>query len=136
MTSGLNILVRTLSKPSRTDRHGNTWNYHSRSDHHSKVACWGIVFDLMRTSRLMRDQVAAGRVGFGINVEIKDFQHDRSKDLDLVICQPATGATSKGHTLVSRADYWQLELTGQERSELLGRLPDFASHDRFMTSLM
>ncbi len=32
---GPEILVRTLSKPTRTDRYGNLWQYHSRSDHHS-----------------------------------------------------------------------------------------------------
>ena len=54
------ILVRTLSKPGRRDRFGNDWQYHSRSDHHSKVACWGIVFDLLRTSPLLRRHVEAG----------------------------------------------------------------------------
>jgi hypothetical protein len=47
---GPEILVRTLSKATRVDRSGNRWQYHSRSDHHSKVACWGIIFDLLRTT--------------------------------------------------------------------------------------
>jgi hypothetical protein len=116
--SGADILVRTISKPHVTDKHGNKWNYHSRSDHHSKVACWGIVFDLLRTSRLFREHVAAGRVGFGINVEIKDFQNDRSKDLDLVICQPASKVAKSMRTLASLADHWQIDLTKRERAEL------------------
>src|SRR5262249_37293910 len=100
--SGPSILVRTLSHPHVTDKHGNAWNYHSRSDHHSKVACWGIVFDLLRTSTLLRKHVAQGRVGFGINHEMRDFQHDRKKDLDLVICQPSSGGRT-GRTLVELA---------------------------------
>jgi hypothetical protein len=120
--SGADILVRSISKPTITDKHGNTWNYHSRSDHHSKVACWAIVFDLMRNSRLLREHVAAGRVGFGINVELKDFQHDRSKDLDLVVCQPASSEQSSKRSLATMADYWQIDLTKKERNEL-GQLP-------------
>ena len=116
--SGADILARTITTPTITDKHGNVWNYHSRSDHHSKVACWGIVFDLMRSSRLFREHVQTERVGFGINVEIKDFQHDRSKDLDLVICQPAATSKKNGRTLISLADHWRIDLTSSERSEL------------------
>lgn len=116
--SGTDILVRTLSKPTITDKHGNTWNYHSRSDHHSKVACWGIVFDLLRTSKPFRDHVAAGRVGFGINVEMKDFQNDRKKDLDLVISQPASSGAVSKRTLASLADHYKIQLTAKERGEL------------------
>ncbi|MEQ1717647.1 MAG: hypothetical protein ABL907_16990 [Hyphomicrobium sp.] len=78
----------------------------------------------MRNSRLLRDQVASGRVGFGINIEIKDFQHDRSKDLDLVICQPATGLVRSSETLATLAKHWHVELTKSERSELEA-LPEF-----------
>lgn len=116
--SGLDILARTLSRPTRTDKHGNVWNYHSRSDHHSKVACWGIVFDLLRTSKPFREHVAQGCVGFGINVEMKDFQNDRSKDLDLVICQPATGGKLSNRTLSSLADHYEINLTAKEKAEL------------------
>lgn len=116
--SGPEILVRALSKPGITDRHGNAWNYHGRSDRHSKIACWGIVFDLLRNSRLLREHIAAERVAFGINVEIRDFQHDRKKDLDLVICQPASGSPSRARTLTMLADHYQVELTKKERAEL------------------
>jgi hypothetical protein len=41
-------LFDTLSVPNpNPDRHGNLWQYHSRGDRHSKVACWGILLDLM-----------------------------------------------------------------------------------------
>jgi hypothetical protein len=91
---GPEILVRTLSKPTRVDKRGNRWQYHSRSDHHSKVACWGIVFDLLRNSPLLRRHVEKGAVHFGINHEMRDFVHDRKKNLDLVLCT-ASGAKSK-----------------------------------------
>lgn len=115
--SGPEILVRTLSTPRVTDKHGSAWNYHSRSDHHSKVACWGIVFDLLRTSALFCRHVEQGRVGFGINHEMRDFQHDRKKDLDLVICLPASGSAS-GRTLKDLADHYSLDLTATERRAL------------------
>ena len=114
---GPDILVRTLSKPHVKDRHGNVWSYHSRSDHHSKVACWGIVFDLLQSSALLQRHVTAGKVAFGINQEMRDFQHDRKKDLDLVICQPSDSSPS-GRTLSSLATHYGIDLTPTERKAL------------------
>jgi hypothetical protein len=75
MPSGAEILVRTMSAARvAPDASGHAWNYHSRSDHHSKVACWGIVFDLLGASALFRKHVEAGRVAFGINHEMRDFK--------------------------------------------------------------
>jgi hypothetical protein len=117
---GPDILVRTLSKATRLDRFGNRWQYHSRSDHHSKVACWGIVFDLLRTSSLLRRHVASGLVHFGINHEMRDFVHDRRKNLDLVLCTAASGAVStlSPLTLPSMVEEYQIELTPPEQAEL------------------
>ncbi|WP_201403329.1 hypothetical protein [Kaistia sp. 32K] len=90
---GPEILTRTLTQPTRLDRFGNRWQYHSRSDHHSKVACWGIVFDLLSTSTILQKHVANGKVYFGINHEMRDFVHDRKKNLDLVLCTRASGTS-------------------------------------------
>src|SRR5262249_48875434 len=94
------------------------WNYHSRSDHHSKVACWGIVFDLLKTSSLFRRHVASGKVSFGINYEMRDFRNDRKKDLDLVISVSASAAKPGLRTLRSLVDHYAVELTKDERAEL------------------
>lgn len=120
--SGPQILARTLSNAPVTDRYGNSWNYHSRSDHHSKVACWGIVFDLLRTSALFRKHVMEGRVGFGINHEMRDFEHNRKKDLDLVICSSSSGGTS-GRTLTDLATHYRIDLTAPEKAELANLPP-------------
>ena len=113
---GPDILVRTLSKAARLDKHGNRWNYHSRSDHHSKVACWGILFDLLRTNGLLRQHVTTGKVAFGINHEMRDFVHDRKKDLDLVLCTPSGDLA--GDTLVSLVAHYELALSEAEAAEL------------------
>src|SRR5450756_33137 len=112
------ILVRTLSSTSRRDRSGSLWQYHSRSDHHSKVACWGVIFDLLATTPLLRRHVAAGAVCFGINHEMRDFVHDRKKNLDLVLCTPSGGATKD--TLASIASGYDIKLTDEERTVLKG----------------
>jgi hypothetical protein len=120
---GPDILVRTLSVRTRTDRYGNQWQYHSRSDHHSKVACWGIVFDLLSRCGLLRKHVATGRVKFGINHEMRDFRNDRKKNLDLVLCMP--GGKAKGSTafsLTKMVEEYGIALNDPERS-LLQTLP-------------
>lgn len=113
--SGTDILIRTISKQTITDSHGNVWNYHSRSDHHSKVACWSVVFDLLQASGLLRRHVEAGKVAFGINHEMRDFKNDRKKNLDLVICLPATGAPPSKRTLTTYADHYRIDMTKAEQ---------------------
>ncbi len=121
---GPDILVRTLSLVTREDRYKNKWQYHSRSDHHSKVACWGIVFDLMRACPLLRKHVAGDLVFFGINHEMKDFVQDQKKDLDLVICTASSAATlSRSETFASLVQAYQIQLAPDEALEL-ARLPE------------
>lgn len=123
MASGDRIFARTISRASVTDSKGHAWNYHSRSDHHSKVACWGIIFDLLRASQTLRRHVAEGRVAFGINHEMRDFRNDRKKDLDLVICQPAGESGPQNRSLRSLAERYGIALSDSEIADLAG-LPD------------
>ncbi|WP_119421014.1 hypothetical protein [Desertibaculum subflavum] len=124
---GLTILTKTLSATTLQDRHGGRWQYHSRSDRHSKIACWGIVFDLLRHCPVLRRQVEVGMVGFGINHEMRDFAHDRKKNLDLVLCTPATGRRAvKSRTLASMGKEYDLDLTSGERAELAA-LPELSA---------
>jgi hypothetical protein len=116
------ILVRTLTKATRADRQGQRWQYHSRSDHHSKVACWGMMLDLLQACPLVRRHVAAGSVGFGINHEMRDFVRDRKKNLDLVLCTPAEPPGPDGPDLLSMGREWALELGG-EASRALDEVP-------------
>lgn len=128
---GPEILVRTLSRPtagtgSSKFRHGNSWQYHSRSDRHSKIACWGVVFDLMRHCPLLRDHAESGRVGVGINHEMSDFRNQKKKNLDLVICTAAPKAvlggskSGRAHAadFASLASVYGIQLSAAEQSAL------------------
>jgi hypothetical protein len=119
---GPSILVRTLSKPVKFGTKSATlWQYHPRGDRHSKVACWAILFDLLKTSMLLREQAAAGRVVFGINHEMRDFKQDRKKNLDLVISTPGTDAEAgELGDISTRMEEYGIELTAAERDSVGG----------------
>jgi hypothetical protein len=116
---GPDILARSLSRPNVKDDFGNTWQYHSRSDHHSKVACWGLLFDLLDNCPLLRNHIAAGKVGFGINHEMSDFRTGRKKDLDLVLCTRGTGKVDPRLFASLAADYG-VTLSAAEQTSLNG----------------
>lgn len=113
---GPQILVRTLSELTRTDKHGNKWQYHPRSDHHSKVACWGILFDLLAMTPLLKRHIDCGAVSFGINHEIRDFARNRTKDLDLVLCTPS--GSPEGETFAQLAREYDIALSDDELATL------------------
>jgi hypothetical protein len=118
---GPKILVRSLSKPTLTDGVGNTWQYLSRSDRHSKVACWGILLDLMIESALLREHVEKGLVAFGVNHEMTNVALHRAKSLDFVVCSPLVGAEERGvnkNGFVELVDRYQIELTEAEAKTL------------------
>ena len=121
---GLDILQRSLSHPTVCDSYGNDWQYHSRSDAHSKIACWALLFDLLQNCPLLVAHIRSGKVGFGINHEMRDFRTARKKNLDLVLCTPACDAE---HDLdfVSLAKTYRVRLTPVEEALLLAlpRLP-------------
>ena len=96
MVRGDQIYVRTVTASAISAKNRRTWQYHSRSDAHSKAACWAIVLDLLETCSLLRNHVEIGKVAFGINHEMRDFRMNRKKNLDLVICTPGSIAGKDG----------------------------------------
>ncbi|MBV7698744.1 hypothetical protein [Streptomyces sp. TRM70350] len=98
--------------------------YHGRSDRHSKLACWGILFDLLRSSSVLRSQVESREVVFGVNHTMKSYAPEKSKKLDLVLCRPEFGQapSPKAHTLESLAEHYGVELTS-EQERVLKELP-------------
>jgi hypothetical protein len=73
-----------------------------------------VIFDLMVSTPLLKRHVEAGAVCFGINHEMRDFVHDRKKNLDLVLCTPSGPVTPE--TLSSVAEKYKIELTNEERT--------------------
>jgi hypothetical protein len=125
---GPSILARTLSERAEEDSYGNAWQYHSRSDHHSKVACWGILFDLLHESPMLRRHVASGAVVYGINHEMRDFKQNRKKDLDLVLARPRESKSATTGGFKSLVERYCIVLTKEEK-KLLAELPDIRRGD-------
>lgn len=111
--------------------HGNAWQYHSRSDRHSKVLCWAILFDLMRRDNAIARHFREGKTSFGINHTMRDFQHDRKKDLDLVVCRRGPDQThlTKRRDVITgfsdMVDAYSIDLTVDDDADLRGlpRIP-------------
>ena len=122
---GPSILIRWLREPRVTDKYGNAWQYHSRSDRHSKVACWGIALDLVAHSRLLRHHVEQGKVVLGVNHTMRDFATGRQKVLDLVVARPVGEPRSEQHFAL-RAERYGIDL-GSEARALLGMIARLAN---------
>lgn len=75
-----------------------------------------MIFDLLSTTPLLRRHVDGGIVHFGINHEMRDFVHDRKKNLDLVLCTP-NGPASR-ETLVKVGSQYGIALLPEEREQL------------------
>lgn len=121
---GPDLLARFLSVPNaEPDKYGQHWQYHSRSDRHSKVGCWGVAFDLLARSSLMQAHARAGKIVLGVNHEMRDYHWDRKKDLDLVIARPETPPEPGGPSFRTLVERYGIVLTDEER-DLLGSLPD------------
>jgi hypothetical protein len=127
---GSDILARTLSVATRGSgrrgfQYGNSWQYHSRSDRHSKVACWGALFDLLNHCGTLRKHVREGLVAVGINHEMHDYRNNKKKNLDFVICRPGTtsrggskGGVRKAKNFADVAPIYGIALTPEEQHAL------------------
>lgn len=124
---GPDIIARSMSVATtgspggKRFQHGNAWQYHPRSDRHSKIACWALMFDLVENCALLRSHVETGRVAVGINHAMRDFARNRAKNLDLVICTTA-GAAPKGGTFAQLVKPYTIVLSDDDR-QALDRLP-------------
>ena len=85
---GPSIICRTLSVAGVADKSGRRWQYYSHSDHHTKVACWAILFDMLLQSPLLRRYAERGEVCFALNRELRDFWTGQKKTVDCVIGEP------------------------------------------------
>lgn len=115
---GPELLARSLSRAHIPDKYGNTWQYHSRSDHHSKIACWVLLFDLLQDCPLLRQHIQEGKVGFGINHEMRDFRTGRKKDLDLVLCTAGAADPRPPETFEEQVSRYVVALSADEKDRL------------------
>ena len=97
---GPGVLARTMSVATRKGKSDRAWQYHSRSDNHSKVACWTLLLDLLINCDTARKLAAEGKVGFGINHMMVG---PINKTLDLVIT-----VVAQNRDLKSRASFADL----------------------------
>ena len=119
---GPKILVESLSKPLTADKNDNLWQYHSRSDRHSKVACWGVAFDLLGASALLQKHVVQGKVVLGVNHTMTDYATSRKKDLDLVFARPLEPINGQ-KSFKSLVNKYSISLSANQKAAL-ARLPD------------
>lgn len=116
--------IATTGSGSKGFANGNAWQYHPRSDRHSKIVCWAIFFDLMLRDSTLSRHVREGKVTFGINHEMRDYQHNRKKDLDLVICRRGDPMTVAGvSSFAEMVDIYAIDLSAAELGALR-TLPD------------
>lgn len=103
-----------------------SWQYHSRGGRHSLTACWGVMFDLLANSSLLRQHVEDGKVVFGLDHKMQDYAANRAKNLDLVIARPHdAGWTTKRmpRRFSELPDAFDMELTATQR-QVLAALPN------------
>ncbi len=84
------------------------------------------MFDLLVQSALLREHVSAGKVVFGLDHKMQDFQANRSKNLDLVIARPHESGWSKQRAprrFSELPDLYDMVLTARQQ-EMLAGLPD------------
>lgn len=114
------ILARTMSIPTTRGKNPRAWQYHSRSDTHSKVACWTVMLDLLIECDVVRAAAASGRIGFGINhVMVGPI----NKTLDLVVTvTPPSRNRRQRRTFADLVVPFGISLDADDRA-ILGTLP-------------
>jgi hypothetical protein len=120
---GPELLAEFLSRSGPADKYGNAWQYHSRSDRHSKVGSWGVAFDLLLTSSLLRRHAAEGKIVMGVNQTMTDHATGRKKDLDLVFARPIESASSPTRSFAFLAEHYGMALTAPQEAALRGLPP-------------
>jgi hypothetical protein len=118
---GPDIVARTINKATvRGTKTKKAWQYHGRSDVHSKVACWAVLLDLLHSCDVFRSQASHGKVSFAVNHLMVG---PINKTLDLVVCAVQRGRQPKGRrTFAALGQHYGIQLSSSEQA-LLGSLP-------------
>jgi hypothetical protein len=116
-----------MSVATRKGKSERAWQYHSRSDNHSKVACWAVLFDMLLECDTLREAARAGRVGFGINHTMVG-PINKTLDLVVTVVPPSRDARAR-RNFVTVAGAFGIVLNDDDRS-VLGTLPLLESDDQ------
>ncbi len=114
---GPEILVRTLSVPTQRGKSRRAWQYHPRSDVHSKVACWTLLLDCLLGCDALYEDAREGRIGFAINYEMVG---PINKTLDVVLLRVPRNRTAgmKRRTFLEVGLHYGIVLTADELKQL------------------
>lgn len=131
--SAVDIFVVTNSVPTTGSRnspfkHGRSWQYHPRSDRHSKTACWAILFDFFQRCHHLRAHALIGKIGIGINHEVLNVATGKSKNLDFVIqriepTEPPRGRKKGAKFFAGLVTELGIVLSPEEQQVLVGLPP-------------
>jgi len=76
------------------------------------------MLDLLEHCAALAAHVRDGKAMFGINHQMRDFAHNRKKNLDLVICTPASGEKRSGQTLLDVGERLSIAFSKDEVSHI------------------
>ena len=113
---GPTILARSMSIATRRGKSPRAWQYHSRSDSHSKIACWTLLFDLLLECDAVRDAAKQGRLGFGIN-HLMVGPINKTLDMVLTVVPPSR-AIARRKTFAEMVDTHEIALDDADRLAL------------------
>lgn len=115
---GPDIIARTMSVATARGATGGgvTWQYHSRSDHHSKLACWALMFDLLVECDVLRKAAADGRIAFAVN-HVMVGPINKTLDMVVTLVDPLR-ADAASQTFADMAAELGIRLADDDRGAL------------------
>jgi hypothetical protein len=113
---GPTILAQSMSIATHRGSSSRAWQYHSRSDAHSKIACWTLLFDLLLECDAVRDAAARRKLAFRINHRMVG-PINKTLDLVLTVVQPGRPVGSR-RTFAEVADALGVVLCDAEQASL------------------
>lgn len=124
---GPEILARTMSVSTRRGKSGRAWQYHSRSDAHSKVACWTLLLDALLECDVLRRDAEDGKLGFALNY-LMSGQMNKTLDMVLTRVQPSRKKVRRRH-FVDLVNKYNIQLSSSD-ALALSALPGIEAEHR------
>ena len=112
---GPDILVASMNHRGTTGTRSQQYN--SRSDWHSKVGCWGALFDVLRRAQSLSgphgihplwQDATSGRLGFRVNHRVSTNVLD--KNLDIIVCEVDADTPRTGRSMRDVANHYGMQI--------------------------